>query len=110
MPAFLTSSPTSLLILTSVTGVLAAIAIPNFKKARSKAQGKACMANMRTIEGATEMYMMDNDENAPPVTLQLLVEGKYLRKEPTCSQGGEYSITKGDKYYECKCSVHGGIK
>ena len=39
---------------------LAAFAAPNFRKAREQSTVKACYANMRVIEGAIEMYNMDN--------------------------------------------------
>ena len=43
----------------ALVGVVAAIAIPNFQKARSRARKRACFANQRVLLGAVEMYNMD---------------------------------------------------
>ena len=56
-----------LMIVAAIIAVLVAIAIPNFRTARMQARDKACYANMRVIQGAVEMYNMDqksNDENS----------------------------------------------
>ena len=48
-----------LMIVISIIGVLAAIAIPNFRQAREKSNQRACYANQKTILGAIEMYNLD---------------------------------------------------
>lgn len=91
-----------------VVGVLAAIAIPNFRKARTGAREKACFANQRVLTGAMEMYMMDNTEPLTKLDIDVLVRGMYLKSPPQCPDGGEYSAdfsSNGD--FEVKCSIHG---
>lgn len=101
--------PKALLVGTAALGIGAAIAIPNFQKARSKAREKACYANMRVLEGAAEMYAMDKgDEKAP--SLEELVEGGYLKKMPRCLQGGQYSIEMDEDGPQVECSIHGEIE
>lgn len=62
---------------------IAAIAVPNFRKAREQARGKACLANQRVLMGAIEMYNMDHPNN--PITeldehvMEDLIQGKYLK-------------------------------
>lgn len=100
--------PQSSLILPGL-GIISAIAIPNFSRARSDAREKACFANKRVLLGATEMYNMDNPaplsgENK----IQTLFQNRYLRSAPECPDGGTYSITNlGDYEYRIECSVHG---
>jgi type II secretion system protein G len=53
-----------LMIVIAIIGVLAAIAVPNFQKARRKANQRACYANMKTIAGALEMYNLDFNVDA----------------------------------------------
>lgn len=83
---------------------------------RVRARVRACMANMRVLQGAVEMYNMDNqkmisefDEN----TLELLVSGKYLKSRPICpgSPSGVYR-SNGDLTKEgvISCSVHGTVE
>lgn len=96
------------------TGILAAIAIPNFQKARGKAQEKACFANQRILLGATEMYNMDHEtmmNNIDPKNIQILVNEKYLKKAPQCPTGGQY-ISEGDiaKDGLIKCTIHGAVE
>lgn len=50
-----------LMIVIAIIGILAAIAIPNFRKARQQARQKACFANQRVLMGAIEMYNMDHN-------------------------------------------------
>ncbi|HKQ39561.1 MAG TPA: prepilin-type N-terminal cleavage/methylation domain-containing protein, partial [Verrucomicrobiae bacterium] len=40
-----------IMIVVAIIGLLAAIAIPNFVKARTASQRNACIANMKQIEG-----------------------------------------------------------
>lgn len=40
------------MIVVAIIGLLAAIAIPNFIKAREASQKNACIANLKAIEGA----------------------------------------------------------
>jgi len=48
-----------LMIVIAIIGVLAAIAVPNFRRARERANQRACYANQKTIAGAIEMYNLD---------------------------------------------------
>ena len=98
----------------AMVGVLAAIAIPNFQKARNQARQKACFANQRVLLGATEMYNMDNSEMQTTINdqfLDKLVKGGYLKAKPVCPEGGTYS-SEGDLTGEGKitCSKHGSYE
>ncbi len=95
-------------------GVVAAIAIPNFNKARGKAQQKACFANQRVLMGAVEMYNMDNEGKMTELNeknLELLVKEKYILKLPECPQNGSYkSIGDLSKDGIINCTKHGAVK
>ena len=52
-----------LMIVIAIIGVLAAIAVPNFRKARERANQRACYANQKTVAGALEMYNLDNNKS-----------------------------------------------
>lgn len=72
----------------------AAIAVPNFKKAREQARGKSCAANMRVIQGAVEMYNMDHEEMMKNLDFSLLTgNAGYLKSTPMCPSNGFYSET-----------------
>ncbi|MGM0600790.1 MAG: competence type IV pilus major pilin ComGC [Candidatus Rifleibacteriota bacterium] len=103
------------LIPVATVGILAAIAIPNFRKARGTARKTACFANQRVLLGATEMWNMDHPEMQTTLDkafIEKLVEEGYLRSVPTCPAGGTYSST-GDLSTadgEITCSEHGPVR
>src|SRR4026208_535932 len=49
-----------IMIVVAIIGLLAAIAIPNFVKARQTAQKNACINNLRKIDGAKEQWALEN--------------------------------------------------
>ncbi len=104
--------PEQLPILAAGAGILAAIAIPNFTKARTKAQEKACIANMRTIEGACELYKMDNNSPAT-LTVDDLAKKEYLKSAPVCpsekARRGLYKIIINDEGFDVECPSHGKL-
>ena len=80
-----------------VIPLLAAIAIPNFVKARTTAQMNACITNLRQIDGAKQQWAADTKqpETATPTTQEL--DG-YLKAGLKCPVGGVYTInTVGEK-------------
>src|SRR5688572_3915232 len=48
------------LVIFPIVGLLMAIAVPNFVKARSVAQKNGCIANLRTIDGAKANWALEN--------------------------------------------------
>ena len=75
-----------IMIVVAIIGLLAAIAIPNFIKAREASQKNACIANLKQIDGAKNTWALENKK----VNTDLAVAGDlygatvYIRDEPTC--------------------------
>ncbi len=86
-----------LMIVVVIIAVLAAMAIPNFRKAREQARDKACFVNQRVLTGSVEMYNMDNPEN-PMVSLNIdqLLDGKYMKSRPTYPERGCQYLNNGN--------------
>lgn len=88
---------------------------PRGHRPRPQAKKKACISNMKTIEGATELYLMEKDV-APGTVLDqdtLRREG-YLKTEPQCPGGGGYAIRirygpDGRTVSEIRCNIHATI-
>lgn len=85
-----------IMIVVAIIGLLAAIAIPNFVRARERAQQNACIANMKQIEGGVVQYALNNNlasADAPPTiaTLVSSTEG-YIKSTPSCPAGGTYTM------------------
>ena len=49
-----------IMIVVAIIGLLAAIAIPNFVKARATSQQNACINNLRQIDGAANELALEN--------------------------------------------------
>ncbi len=68
-----------IMIVVLIIGLLAAIAVPNFVKARQKTQTNACIDNMRQIEGAIEQYTMEGNGLSTDLSTYCGA-GKYIKK------------------------------
>ena len=49
-----------IMIVVAIIGLLAAIAIPNFVRARSTSQQNACINNLRQVDGAKQQWALEN--------------------------------------------------
>jgi competence protein ComGC len=94
----------------ALVGIAAAIAIPNFKKARDDARKKACYANMRVLAGATEMYNMDNEKPMDVFNMDALLGKGYIKSPPKCPEGGNYLMEGSGAAFQFKCTVHGSVE
>jgi prepilin-type N-terminal cleavage/methylation domain-containing protein len=75
-----------IMIVVAIIGLLAAIAIPNFVKARTAAQKNACINNLRQIDGAKEQLALEAKlaPGAAVAVTDLYGTDKYIRQAPTC--------------------------
>jgi len=88
-----------IMIVVAIIGLLAAIAIPNFIKAREASQKNACIANMKQIDGAKNTWALENKKVNSDVAAAGDLYGAtlYIRDTPTCpSTGGAYNIGRVD--------------
>ncbi|MBU6400950.1 MAG: type II secretion system GspH family protein [Verrucomicrobia bacterium] len=82
-----------IMIVVAIIGLLAAVAIPNFVRARVTAQKNACIKNLEEIDGAKQQWGLENKATtgAQPQEsdLQPYIKGVSF---PTCPGGGAYTI------------------
>ena len=97
----------ALFVVLPVVGLLAAIAIPSFVKARSTAQENACMNNLHQISIAKETLAVEGNYQPGDVIDPAAME-QALGKKPTCPAGGQY--TYGTFGQEPSCSEHGMLQ
>ena len=83
-----------IMIVVAIIGLLAAIAIPNFVKARTASQRNACIANMKQIDGVKATWGLENKKatSDTPAAADLYGATLYIRDEPKCPAGGTYTI------------------
>ena len=96
-----------IMIVVAIIGLLAAIAIPNFVRARTQAQTQACIANLKQIEGAKQVYALDTGA-ASTVTPSLATDlvPNYIKRVPHCPAGGAYTIGNIDTAPICNITNH----
>jgi hypothetical protein len=81
----------ALLAPVAVVGMLSAIAIPNFVKARATSQQNACINNLRQLDGAKQQWALEKNKKPADVPTKADLS-PYLRGWPTCPAGGTYTI------------------
>ncbi len=101
-----------IMIVVAIIGLLAAIAIPNFVKARETALKNACIANLKQVMGAVERYALDNALSTGDTTPTKgesgnIVSGGYLMSWPKCG-GTEYECPKVGEKPICPKIAGGG--
>ena len=58
-----------IMIVVAIIGLLAAIAIPNFLRARSTSQQNACINNLRQVDGAIQQWALETGQKADAAVL-----------------------------------------
>ena len=97
-----------IMIVVAIIGLLAAIAIPNFVRARETSQRNACIGNLRQIFGATQQWALEY-RKAPNDAVTFPDIQPYLRYSVICPAGGSsatfgssYSLSGVTNYPACK--------
>jgi prepilin-type N-terminal cleavage/methylation domain-containing protein len=81
-----------IMIVVLIIGILLAIAIPNFVKARDTSRTKACIANLKQIDAAKEQYAMDQKLNNGGTVASGDLAPAYIKSWPACPAGGTYTV------------------
>ena len=94
-----------IMIVVAIIGLLAAIAIPNFVKARQTSQTNACINNLRQIDAAKQQWALENGKKSTdtPTKEDLM---PYLRSWPKCPAGGSYTIGTVGETPTCSIPKH----
>src|SRR5947209_19529345 len=92
-----------IMIVVAIIALLAAIAIPNFIKARTARQRSACIANLKQIEGAKANWAMEQKKSNTdsPNDTDLFGASLYVRLKPECPGGGTYAVLQVDAKPTC---------
>jgi prepilin-type N-terminal cleavage/methylation domain-containing protein len=83
-----------IMIVVAIIGLLAAIAIPNFVRARTQSQKNACINNLRQIDGAVQQWALENKKASTATVSFGAIQG-YLKNSVICPSGG---TTFADSY------------
>jgi prepilin-type N-terminal cleavage/methylation domain-containing protein len=98
-----------IMIVVAIIGLLAAIAIPNFVRARTTSQKNACINNLRQIDGAIQQWALENKQAAAAKVVSTDVL-PYLKSAVICPAGGKLfsdSYTVTDVQTKPICNLQG---
>src|SRR5205085_1036145 len=97
-----------IMIVVAIIGLLAAIAIPNFVKARTTAQKNACINNLRQIDGAKEQWALETKQ-APGAASDDNAVNQYIKglTTPVCPANGTYTYNAVDTAPVCSLAANG---
>ncbi len=98
-----------IMIVVLIIGILLAIAVPNFIKARESSRAKSCIANLKQVDSAKEQWAMDNKKVAgdTPGFSDLVGTDKYIKSTPECPSSGTYTIAGLGTAPSCSKSTDG---
>jgi len=83
-----------IMIVVAIIGLLAAIAIPNFVRARTTSQMNACINNLRQIDGAIQQWALEQKKDPAALVTEADVI-PFLKNSVVCPSGG---TTFADSY------------
>jgi len=85
-----------IMIVVAIIGIIIAIAIPSFIRARETSRGRACQENLSKIDGAKEQYALDNNlgegDTITGGLATLVGATNYIKSTPECPAGGTYTV------------------
>ena len=98
-----------LVMVITMVGVLASIAIPSYLSYLQRARATQCHVDRGEVQNIIVQYYHDHPE-AELQSLRQLVDAGYLSSEPNCPLGGEYVLIPteltGSEYPIVACSLH----
>jgi prepilin-type N-terminal cleavage/methylation domain-containing protein len=98
-----------IMIVVAIIGLLAAIAIPNFVKARVLSQKNACIANLKQVDGAKATWALEQKKSSADTVgdTDLFGATLYIRTKPECPGGGTYDLLTVAEKVTCTLTTSG---
>jgi len=86
-----------IMIVVAIIGILIAIAVPGFLRARETARARNCAENLQKIDGAVEQYALDYHLSNGDTTIAddwtaIVGQTSYIKRLPICPSGGGYGF------------------
>ena len=101
-----------IMIVVAIIGLLAAIAIPNFIKARATSQANACINNLRQIDGAINEWALETGKSNTSAVGSVNTVSNYIKLNsasvvPGCPANGTYAVHNVGDPVQVDCSLSG---
>jgi prepilin-type N-terminal cleavage/methylation domain-containing protein len=99
-----------IMIVIAIIGLLCAVAIPNYVKARANSQANACINNLRQIDGAMQQFAIENGKHVGDIINYPTDLTPYLKMNsgnsiPACPAGGSYTLSPVGNEPSVVCSL-----
>jgi len=99
-----------IMIVVAIIGLLAAIAIPNFIRARATSQANACINNLRQIDAAVNEWAMETGKASGTPIGSITTVSSYIKLNsgnsiPQCPADGTYSLGNVGDVPQVSCSL-----
>jgi prepilin-type N-terminal cleavage/methylation domain-containing protein len=99
-----------IMIVVAIIGLLAAIAIPNFIKARATSQQNACINNLKQIDGAISTWALETGQSSGATVAAITTVSAYIKLNsnssvPACPAGGSYTTSTVGAIPQVTCSL-----
>jgi prepilin-type N-terminal cleavage/methylation domain-containing protein len=98
-----------IMIVVAIIGLLAAIAIPSFIKARETSQTNACINNLRQIDAAKEQWALANKKVTGDTVTDTEVDAYIKSGRPNCPANGTYTYDVVGTDPSCSLSANGHV-
>lgn len=97
-----------IMIVVSIIGLLAAIAVPNLRNSVHGSRRQACIGNLKAIEGAKFQWALSEkrDGSEIPTDADLFGQTKFIREKPQCPSGGTYNLQAVEEKPTCTVVGH----
>jgi competence protein ComGC len=90
-------------------GMAAAIAIPNFTRARETSQKNACINNLRLIDSAKQQWALEHNKTSTDIPTMEDLKPYFAGRKgsaPTCPAHGTYTIGSAGEKPTCSVAGH----
>ena len=103
-----------IMIVVSIIGLLAAIALPSLVRSRASSQANACINNLRQIESACQQLAIANNLGAGatiafPDDVTPYIKLNHNGSIPPCPAGGTYSLLPVGQNPQSVCSLSNSV-
>ena len=98
-----------IMIVVAIIGLLAAIAIPNFIRARATTQLNQCRNNLRQFDAAVQQYALENSMSTGTIAKADLNGYLTNLSDASICPDGVSTYTYGTVGTAASCSTHGSV-